>query len=278
MRRVTLVPLVAMLVASAACARALHEPPSLASIGDGSTRPGGSAASSAPAEVDQLLQEAAAGFDRRPDASAVASARDLYLRAARADEGRVEALLGAAATTAWIIEHEPNAARRETLATEEVQLCQWCVRRAPSNVECTYRLALAIGQQARERRSTAIDGLKQMVPLLEQVIARAPTLDRAGGDRVLALVLLRAPGWPTGPGDPDSGLVHARRADSLVPDDPENLNVLGEALAATDQVDDARAVYTRAESLARALAVRGNPDAAEWAETAAGALRRLPPR
>ncbi len=114
-----------------------------------------------------------------------------------------------------------------------------------------------------------------MMPLLDHVIARAPTLDAAGGHRVMALVLLRAPGWPTGPGDPDAALEHARKADAAVPDDARNLLALAEALAAADQQEEARKAYARAEAIARASAAAGNPDAAEWADTAARALRTL---
>jgi tetratricopeptide (TPR) repeat protein len=225
--------------------------------------------------VDGLLRDGAAAFARRPEAGAVSGSLDLYLRAARADETRVEGLIGAAEASAWLIEHETDASRRERLATEAVEICQWCARRAPERIECTYRLALAIGQQARERSSTALDGLNQMMPLLEQVIARAPALDSAGGHRVMALVLLRAPGWPTGPGDPDAALEHAREADALAPDDAQNLLALAEALAATDRTGEARKIYARAEALARAAAAAGHPDAPEWADTAARALRTL---
>ncbi len=278
MRPLTCIILAAVLPTASACARALHDPPPLTAI-DPARAPAGSQPAplpaSSPADVDGLLGDAAAAFGRRPDAGAVSGSLDLYLRAARADETRVEGLLGAAEASAWLIEHEADAGRRERLATGAVQICQWCVRRAPSGIECTYRLALAIGQQARERASTAIDGLKQMVPLLEQVIARAPALDSAGGHRVMALVLLRAPGWPTGPGDPDAALEHARKADALAPGDPQNLLALGEALAANERAEEARAVYARAESIARERAAAGNPDAAEWADTAARALRTL---
>jgi tetratricopeptide (TPR) repeat protein len=277
--------LVLALAASSACARALHDPPPLGAIGPVGGPPGGQAASpktppaeppnASPADVDGLLGDATARFARRPDATAVAGALDLYLRAARSNESRVDGLVGAAQASAWLIEHERDPSRRERLATEAVQICQWCVRRAPASVECTYRLALAIGQQARERSTTALDGLKQMVPLLDQVITRAPLLDGAGGHRVMALVLLRAPGWPTGPGDPDAALDHARRADALAPDNAQNLLALAEALIATDHAEEARAAYTRAESIARALAAAGNPDAAEWADTAVRALRTL---
>jgi len=282
MRPLTAVLLAAVLATTSACARALHEPPPLTAIGPptGSTAsqavaPTPSSIDSSPAAVDGVLREAAAGFGKRPDAGAVAGSLDLYLRAARSDDTRVEGLIGAAEASAWLIEHEMDTSRRERLSTQAVQICQWCVRRAPTSIECTYRLALAIGQQARERSSTALDGLKQMMPLLEQVVARAPTLDAAGGHRVLALILLRAPGWPTGPGDPDAALEHARKADALAPDEAQNLLALGEALAANDRAEEARAAYARAESIARGRAAAGHPDAAEWAESAARALRTL---
>jgi tetratricopeptide (TPR) repeat protein len=282
MRPLTAALLAGALATTAACARALHEPPPLTAIGPASVpaadRASASSASTpaaSPGDVNGLLRDAAGAFAKRPDSRAVSGSLDLYLRAARADEARVEGLLGAAEASAWLIEHEADAPRRERLATEAVQICQWCVRRAPERIECNYRLALAIGQQARERSSTALDGLKRMMPLLDQVIARAPTLDAAGGHRVMALVLLRAPGWPTGPGDPEAALEHARKADALVPDEAQNLLALAEALSATDQQEEARKTYARAEAIAKASAAAGNPDAAEWADTAARALRTL---
>jgi len=285
MRPLTVVLLVLAIAATAACAHALHEPSPLTAIGLAAPPAAGSGAASpaavaaaSPAEADRLLRDGAAAFARRPDAGSVSGSLSLYLRAARADEVRVDGLLGAAEASAWLIEHEADASRRERLATEAVEICQWCVRRAPERIECIYRLALAIGQQARERSSTALDGLKRMTPLLEQVIARAPTLDAAGGHRVMALVLLRAPGWPTGPGDPDAALEHARKADALVPDEAQNLLALAEALAATDQPAEARRIYARAEAIARTAAAAGHPDAREWADAAARALAALAKR
>jgi tetratricopeptide (TPR) repeat protein len=139
----------------------------------------------------------------------------------------------------------------------------------PASVDCGTP-GLALGQQARER---------QLMRCREScrcsVIADAPRLDNAGGHRVLALLLLRAPGWPTGPGDPEAGLEHARKADELAPDHPENLLALGEALAATGNPDAARLAYQRAGALAKVRAAGGDPDAAGWAESAARALLAL---
>lgn len=260
-------------LAAGGCAPALREPPPVAALGGGRVPPPGAGAFAA-----ELLVQAEESFGRRPDVGQVESARELFLAASRADETGVAGLLGAARATAWLIEHEKDGARRAALATEAVQACQWCQRRAPKNVECTYRLALALGQQARERPTTANDALPRIVALLEEVAEAEPRLDSAGAHRVLALTLLRAPGWPAGPGDADAGLDHARRADALVPRHPDNLLVLGEALAKTGDMEGAYRAYERAETLARAREKTGDPDAAEWATSASAARAALSPR
>lgn len=261
-----------LVLAATACAPALREPPPLTALGGGAP---GNAPPLTAADVDRVLDEAASLYAKRPDLPSVGLAYQRFLAAARADATRVDGLLGAMRAAGWIIEHEPNEARRSTLATEAVQAGQWCRERAPQHVECTYRLALALGQQARERRSTAKDGLDRMIALLETVVTADPQLDAAGGHRVLALVLLRAPGWPAGPGDPDAALGHARKADQLVPDSADNLLVLAEALARTDDIAGAREAYARGERLARARAAAGDPDARETADAAAKALAAL---
>jgi hypothetical protein len=159
------------------------------------------------------------------------------------------------------------------LAVEAVQISQWCGRLHPEVVECDYRLALAVGQQARERSATAVDGLDVMVELLEGVIAEDPELDDAGGHRVLALVLLRAPGWPTGPGDPEIGLDHARLAVEIAPGYPPNQLVLGEALIENGQRDEAVEALERGVELAGERA--GDPDAVEWLTSARETLAGL---
>lgn len=265
---------------AAACAPALRPPPPVAAIGERSGAP--TAVAGSPADVAALLTEAERLFALRPDMRAVTQAYGTFLSAARADDARVEGLLGAAKTAAWMIEHEPDEERRSVLATEAVQACQWCLERLSGSAadglltQCKYRLALALGQQARERRSTAQDGLERMVALLEGVIAADPRLDKAGGRRVLALVLLRAPGWPAGPGDHEAALEHAREADALVPDDADNLLVLAEALADNGAPAQARAAYERAAAIARERAAAGDPDAADIIDAATRALKKIP--
>jgi len=226
-------------------------------------------------DVASTLLEAEDELGRAAEPDSVARARRLFLDAARTDDPPLAAFLGAAWATAWLIEHEPDGDRRKELAVEGVQIGQWCVRLHPETVECTYRLALAVGQQARERPSTAVDGLDVMVELLETVIREAPDLDFAGGRRVLALVLLRSPGWPSGPGDPELGLEHARAAAAAFPDHPPNQLVLGEALRDNGLTAEARARLERGRELAAARRDAGDPEAGEWLASAEAALAEL---
>lgn len=257
---------VAMLLLSAACTSALREPPPVTELAGDPT------ASEQRGDVAELIAAAEAELARRPHQPAVESARDLFLRAVAADEPPVEAFVGAARATAWLVQHDQDPRRRKELATEGVQIGQICRDRFPAEPECRYRLALAVGQQARERPSTAVDGLDVMVGLLRDLTGDASALDFAGPDRVLALVLLRAPGWPTGPGDPESGLEHASAAAEAFPNYPPNQLVLGEALIENGRPREGRAALERALALAEPLAVRGDPEASEWIAEARRAL------
>ena len=84
--------------------------------------------------------------------------------------------------------------------------------------------------------------------------------------RVRALVLIRAPGWPLGPGDAEAGLVAARRAVALRPQYPPNLLALAEALSKTGDGNGARANYGRARDAALAQPAAADRD--EWLRTA----------
>ena len=236
----------------AACTPAMHEPPPVSALAPG--RGNGRSAG-------QLEHEADAAWERRAETGEAAAAQGLYLDAAAADAHRVEGLIGAMRAMSYRIESEPNVAKAD-LARHEVEVGQWCRRRAPSNAECDYRLAIALGQQAREAPSTGMSAIGTMVDLLHVAIAGAPGLENGGPHRVLALVLLRAPSWPAGPGDSEQGLVEARAAVKLFPQEASNLLVLGEALVANGSREAARAAFR--DALARASAARdaGDPDGA----------------
>lgn len=224
----------------AACSSAVSEPSPVAVYA-----PGRAAGRSA----DQLLVAANAAWDRRAEPGKAEAAQGLYLDAAVADGRRVDGLLGAMRAITFRIEFEKGV-DKEKLSNEEVQLGQWCQRRAPANAECDYRLAIALGQLAREKTSVGHDAVTRMVALLKRAAAAAPTLDEGGPHRVLAIILARAPGWPAGPGDSEAALAEAKKAVAIAPQNAANQLVLGETLAANDDEAGAHEAYRKAAELA----------------------------
>ena len=259
MRRVAAIALVCAL----ACTPALRTPRPIGTSGP----PAATGARNAP----ELLAEARARFARRPDLDEVRQAEALFLAAVGADPKDVAALYGAIQAKIWRIDHD-RSVDRGALASSAVDAGQWCLRSAPASAWCDYGLALALGVQARERRATAVDGLKRMVEHLRRAAAEDPGVDDAGPDRVLALVLARAPGWPVGPGDPEAAVEAARRAEQRVPEHPPNPIALAEALLATGAVAEARAAAERGLALARGSV--GDPDAPEWVRDGEALLSR----
>jgi tetratricopeptide (TPR) repeat protein len=254
-----------VMLLSAGCAAALKEPPPISALQHdaiGTT------------SANALLQEASEEYDKRPDAAAVRRAEGLCLKAAQADEAGTDGLVCSIRAKAWLAEREKDASVRTDLAVSAVQAGQWCLRRDPGSPACKFWLGVALGLQARDRPVTAEDGLKRMAQLLRDVVKDAPLLDEAGPERVLSLLLARAPGWPIGPGDVEEALVLARKAVELRPDYPPNQVALGEALLKND--DRAKAL----EALARAIDLAGrgtfasDPDAPSWIASARALQQR----
>ena len=250
------------LILCVACAHALHKPPPIESI-----------AAMPLAAPAQLLAEADSAWARRAEPGQVAAAEELYLQAARADPHRPEAFAGAIRAKAFRLGREKDGAERVRLAESAVIMGQLCEENSPGAASCDYWLAAALGLQARERTATGRDALPRMTDLLRRAARTDPAIDHAGPHRLLAVVLLRAPSWPLGPGDPESALPEAEAAARMVPDFPPNQLALGEALRKNGRAAQARDAYSRALRLATEAATRGDPDASGWADEARAALR-----
>lgn len=257
-------PILLLTVTVAACAPALREPPSLAELSGGNGAHTG-------ASYDRALADAALlWMERTPDS--VRQASLAFLRIAESNPDRIEPLREAVRAEVWLADRAPDEASRREAAVRAVQAAQWCGRRSPDDPACDYWLAVALGVQARERRATGLDALPRIVELLERAAEAAPRIEHAGPHRVLALVLLRAPGWPRGPGDPDLALEYARSAVEIDPGYPPNRLCLAEALRETEDLAGSVNAYREAESAARRSA---DPDATRWVDTAAEGLASL---
>lgn len=221
--------------------------------------------------VDVALRDAEAAFAKRPDVGAVKEALKQFQLAAAADVTRTDGSAGVVQVAAWLVENGPKA-ERTARADEAVAAATQCQQRAPGTVRCDYWQAVALGVSAREHLLTALGELPRIIALLKKVAATDPAFDDAGASRVLALVLVRAPGWPTGPGSADDALVEAQKAVALAPTHPLNHAALAECLAATGDVDGAKAAYQRAIELGNQ---RGDADGVAWSTQARAALDAL---
>ncbi|MGZ3444889.1 MAG: hypothetical protein ACXU81_03685 [Myxococcaceae bacterium] len=175
-------------------------------------------------------------------------------------------------------EHAATADARAAEVDKAVEAGQRCQQVAPASPACDYALALALGVQAREHPTTATKGLKLMVELLQRATASDPKQDQGGPPRVLALVLVRAPGWPLGPGDPEAGLKAAQDAVGLFPDHPPNQLAFSEALLVNGEKPASKAAAGRGLALAQQAAARGEPDASGWIRDAETLISGKAPR
>lgn len=185
----------------------------------------------------------------------------------------VEQLAAAVATAARRSDAATDSKIRGQLAADAGRDAQACLERAPKAAACLYYDAVALGLKARAHPLQANEALKAMLEALMSAEAADPEYDQAGPARVKALVLVRAPAWPLGPGDAEAGLASARRAVALRPDYPPNVMALAEALAKTGDTHGAEESYRRALNLSQAWPPGDDRD--DWLREADQALGKL---
>ncbi len=190
--------------------------------------------------------------------------------ASRAEPASAAALAAAIDADAKRSEREPDSKIRGELAAEASRRAAACLSQQPQAAACHYGNAVALGLEARAHPTHASGLLSRMLTALTRAESADPNYEEAGPARVRALVLIRAPGWPLGPGDTEAGLAAARRAVALRPLYPPNLLVLAEALAKSGDASGARETYARARDAA--LAERASADRDGWLREAGQGL------
>ena len=179
------------------------------------------------------------------------------------------AAIGAAAARS---DNEPDSKIRAELAAQAGSDAQACVARDPQAAACLYGRAVALGLSARAHSTRAGEFLSSMLDDLARAESADADYDEAGPARVRALVLIRAPSWPLGPGDLEAGLAAARRAVALRPLYPPNLLALAEALTKSGDAAGARESYARARDAALPLPAAADRD--QWLREADQGLQR----
>lgn len=200
-----------------------------------------------------------------------------------ADSGRSPAqLLAAVQDDAARIEQSPDAAARAQLLAAASASARQCLAQAPNEAACPYAQAQVLGLTAREHSLEAPSLLKQMLASLAKAEALDATLEHAGPARLTAVVLLRAPPWPLGPGDVEAALAAAQRAVKRDPDYPPNLIALAQAQGKADGAPQARVTYQQAQHAVQAWtggpkqsAAQIEADRAQWQRAVEQGLQEL---
>jgi hypothetical protein len=174
-------------------------------------------------------------------------------------------LLAAVQSDADRIDQSKDAAERMQLLAAATASAQQCLAQFPDSGACQYAQAQVQGLTARAKPLEAPALLKDMLASLTKAEARDPALDHAGPARLTAIVLLRAPPWPLGPGDVDAALTAAQRAVQRDPAYPPNLITLGQAQARSVGVPPARATFVKAQQAVQAWAGTASDQPAEVA-------------
>jgi hypothetical protein len=184
----------------------------------------------------------------------------------------VEGLAAAVKEEASRSDQDVDAKTRVDLAQQASVDADACVKLEPHSAACLFVSAVAMGLEARANPSfDSIAVLTDILQTLSRAESTDPNYDNAGPARVQALVYLRAPGWPLGPGDPQAGLEAARRAVALYPDYPPNRLAMAEAQLKTGDYKGARESFTHARDTAQALPA--SADRNDWLKQANEALR-----
>ncbi len=127
----------------------------------------------------------------------------------------------------------------------------------PDRVEGHYFKAVFLGLRAQIQEVGGLDLLPEMVASARRAVEIDETYDDGGPLIALGVVLVKAPAWPHGVGDPDEGIEVLERAVALS-DYPLNRLMLGSALIEVGQ---------KTAGCRELAAVLAAPKRGRWAKT-----------
>jgi hypothetical protein len=130
-----------------------------------------------------------------------------------------------------LAERSQDSQTREALANEGVRLAQQALKQGGAeNGGVHYYLAANLGLAIHDHPLQAADQISTLERELQKAIQLSSTVDDGGPLRLLGMLYLKAPPWPTGIGDGDKALELLNGAVDKFPDHPLNHLFLAQAL------------------------------------------------
>ncbi len=149
------------------------------------------------------------------------------------------AALRAASCYAVVVDREEKPSGGLDEARKGRAAAEAAIRHFPESGLAHYLAAYLTGLEAERAPWRGLF----LVPVIEREAARAavlsPGVDRAGPDRMLGELYLRAPAFPISVGDSRKAVTHYQRAVSRVPSAPENRLGLAESLLSDHRTAEA---------------------------------------
>jgi hypothetical protein len=134
---------------------------------------------------------------------------------------------------------EHDKGRRAWFAGKGAAYAEGAIKANPKGVEGHFYRAVNLGYLASTKTLGALDLIPDIEHAAKAAVDADEKYDHCGPLRVLGMVLLKAPGWPTSVGDPDEAAERLGRAAQLCPDYEINHLYYGEALIAAGKACDA---------------------------------------
>ena len=176
-----------------------------------------------------------------------------------------------------LAERETDADRQVKLAAEGVRFSDKALALGGGNKGAVhYYLAANLGLAVRNDVALAAQNLPRLEREMKRAVELSPELDDGGPLRLLGMLYLKAPPWPTGIGDGDKALDLLKQALAQYPGHP--LNHLFYALALWEVEGDSAANQAQNE-LAAGLKLLGEGDwgynKAPWKKEFAEACKEI---
>jgi tetratricopeptide (TPR) repeat protein len=153
--------------------------------------------------------------------SGVETSHERYKQALRIRADRYEILWEAARTAVWLGNFGP-AEKQDAYVRDGIRYANTALKIKPDGEEALFYDGALAGKLAELDMEYGMSGLEIIQKRMHQLIDMGSTYIYGGPDRVLAIVLMRAPGSPIGPGDWDLAEQHMKRALEIDPNWPEN--------------------------------------------------------
>lgn len=135
-----------------------------------------------------------------------------------------------------LAERQPHGADREALAAEGVKLAERSLTAGgKDDAAVHYYLAANLGLAINDHPVQAAENLHRLEEELALAVRLSKAVDQGGPLRLLGMLYLKAPPWPTGIGDGDKALALLKESVDMYGNHPLNHLFYAEALFEVDE-------------------------------------------